>query len=503
MKKIFILLTIVALSFSSCKRIDFGDINRDPSVPTEGDIDGLMRGAMVNFATGSGRVYYSNATLYAQYQSQTIYTQEQRYAQYKGSFYAYYVNQLSALNEVYNTMNDPKLRGSTDNMRAIAKLMSILIIKRVTDTYGDVPYFDALQGMDNLTPGYTSQKDIYLDLLVQAKEARDLLNPGAFTPEGDTDIFYGGDINKWGKFANSLILALSLQMSNTPEAPIAKAAYQEALGNGYGLIEDSEDNMVFTPDPRGKVFNPISASRPGDFKVTKELTDALRGSNPETWGTSITDPKNITSNHTNDLRLVAMVDDNTADGLAYGYQSYPKAIRNDATSMNTQLNSEDSPFVLFTAAYTWLNRAEGVVLGWNTSDTFDDALKNGIVESYKQFFAGYDITNYTAAINYATNTYAPARIADAANATIGQAQVVGEEKWFALFPDGFTAWAEQRRTGFPELRPAPNALNGGVIPHRMLYPDNERNVNPVGWAQGVQGLTPQEDKNTSKIWWEQ
>ncbi len=499
MKKILILLTIVALSFSSCKRIDFGDINVDPSVPREGDIDGLMRGAMVNFSTGSGRVYYSNATLYAQYQSQTIYTQEQRYVQYKGSFYAYYVNQLSNLDEVYRTMNDPKLRGSTDNMRAIAKLMSILIIKRVTDTYGDIPYFDALQGFTDLTPEYTSQKDIYLDLLTQAKDARDLLNPAAFTPDADTDIFYAGDISKWGKFANSLILALSLQISNTPEAPVAKAAYQEALTNAYGFMEDASDDMVFTPDPRGKVFNPISSSRPGDFKVTKELVDALKGTNPETWGPAITDPKNITSNHTQDLRLVAMVNDPTKDGLAFGYKSYPKPIRTAAAAMNGKLNSEDSPFVIFTAAYTWLNRAEGVLLGWNTSDTFNNALTRGIEESYKRFFDSYSPANQAAALSYASGTYAPARVADAVGK---EAQVLGEEKWFALFPDGFAAWAEQRRTGWPALHPAPEAVNGGVIPHRMLYPDNERNVNPEGWAQGVQGLTPADDQNTSKIWWE-
>jgi len=501
MKKILILLTIVALGFSSCKRIDFGDINRDPSTPTQGDIDGLMRGAMVSFTTGAGRVYYSNATLYAQYQSQTIYTQEQRYVQYKGSFYSYYVNQLAPLNEVYNTMVDPKLRGDTDNMRAIAKLMSILIMKRVTDTYGDVPYFDALQGFGNLTPGYTSQKDIYLDLLAQAKAARDLLNSSAFTPDADTDIFYGGDIAKWGKFANSLILALSLQLSNTSEAATAKAAYQEALGNSYGLMESYEDDMVFRPDPRGKVFNPISSSRPGDFKITKEFVDAMKGNLPGVWGSGITDAKNITSNHTYDKRIEAIADDATADGLAFGYQHYPKAIRKAATAMTSKLNSENAPFVIFSAAYTWFNRAEGVITsGWNTSDTFDNALTNGIIESYKRFYDSYSPSDQTTAVNYATTTYAPARVADAAGK---QAQVLGEEKWFALFPDGFAAWAEQRRTGWPALHPAPDAVNGGVIPHRMLYPDNERNVNPNGWAQGVQGLLPAEDLNTSKIWWEQ
>jgi hypothetical protein len=37
----------------------------------------------------------------------------------------------------------------------------------------------------------------------------------------------------------------------------------------------------------------------------------------------------------------------------------------------------------------------------------------------------------------------------------------------------------------------------------MLYPVNAQSVNPNGWAQGVQGLVPADDANTSKIWWEQ
>ncbi len=496
MKKIILSIFILAISLSACKRIDFGDINQDPSVATEGNIDALMRGALGSFGTSGGRVYYSNATLYSQYQAQTVYTQEQRYVQYKGSFYAYYINQLKPLREVYNTTND--VRGNTANMRAIAELVSVMITKRVTDTYGDIPYFDALQGSAELTPGYTPQKDIYLDLLSRAKAARDMFDDNAFVPDAYTDIYYGGDINKWRKFANSLILALSLQLSNTSEAAIAEAAYQEALGNAYGLLEDSADNMVFIPDVTGELPNPISRSRAADFNITKEMTDALKGINPETWGPQLTDPKNVTSNHTFDYRLYAFTQ-HGQDGLPYGYDSYPQY----ADDMNDNLDAEDAPFTLFSAAYTWLNRAEGVVLGWNTVDTFDDALENGITESYKQFFAPFSAADQTAAMTYVTGTYIPARKADAADANIGQAQVVGEEKWFALFPDGFAAWAEQRRTGFPELRPAPEAVNGGVIPHRMLYPDNEKNVNPKGWEQGVQGLLPQEDLNTSKIWWEQ
>jgi len=488
MKKIFYILTIVALTLGSCSRIDFGDINKDDSVPDTGNIDALMRGAMASYGTNGGRVYYSNATLYAQYQSQVLYTQEQRYVQYVGSWYRYYVEQLNALNEVAKTTED--VRGATDNMRAIAELTSVMIYKRITDTYGDIPYFDALQTVDNLTPDYTPQRAIYLDLIERAKAARDLLNPAAFTPDANTDIYYHGDIQKWGKFANSLILALTIQLSNTDLAAEAQAAFNEALTNSYGVIETNDDNLVFTPDVAGGVINPISRSRAGDFNITKELTDALMG-NPGPWGAGYTDPKNPTSNHTYDMR-VEMYTESGSDGLPFGYDDNSSG---SGDSMNDMFDQQDSPFVMFSAAYTWLNRAEAALI-YNTGEDATTMLTKGIEASYDA--VGLSVAD--------ADAYAAVRVADATDPAIapgGMAQVIGEEKWFALFPDGYAAWAEQRRTGWPALHPAPEAVNGGVIPHRMLYPDNSKTINPEGWSTGVQGLLPAEDLNTSKIWWEQ
>ena len=500
MKKLIYIVALVALSFSSCDRIDFGDINRDPSVPEKGNIDALMRGAMVSYGSIGERNYYSNPTLYAQYQAQTAYTQEQLYAHYVGSWYKYYTEELGNLKEV--TKIDEDVRGSTDNMKAIAELTSVLITKRITDTFGDIPYFDALNDAENVTPSYDKQKDIYLDLILRAKNARDLLNDNAFRPDAATDIYYGGDINKWRKFANSLILALSIQLSKTDAAPLAEAAFNEALTNAYGVIEENDENLVFTPDVTGGGVNPISRSRAADYSVTKELTDALKG-NPGPWESDINGKKNPTTNHTLDQRVFVYT--LNQDGLPYGYKEYSN-YNGTGQNMTDIFDQEDSPFTLFSAAYTWLNRAEGALI-YNTGENVANMLTEGIKRSYTQYYDFFTANNISnSQVDTWAQDHATTRIADANDPAIapdGMAQVIGEEKWFALFPDGFAAWAEQRRTGFPKLHPAPDATNGGVIPHRYLYPDNSRNVNPTGWEKGVQGLTPQEDKNTSKIWWEQ
>jgi len=491
MKKILIIISVIAITFSSCKRIDFGDTNVDPTATYEKDVNALFRGASISYATASGRVGYSNATLYAQYQSQTIYTQEQRYMHYTGSWYSNYVNQLASFKQIIDTHDDPQ-GGQNENLRGMAEVMSILIWKRTTDTYGDIPYSEALQGEENLTPKFDHQLDIYIDLLARAKAARDLMDPNAlYVPDADTDIFYKGDMDKWKKLANSVILSLSLQLSKCSASAAGQTAFQEAVNSGVGFIESVEEDLVFTPYTIGFINNPIASSRPGDFKLTKEFTQALRGTNPETWGPALTDDKNITSNHEVDLRLAAYASSPTREGLPFGYGSYPRSMRRAATSMGSKYKKSSAPFTLFSSAYTWLNRAEGSVIyasGENTADMLTNGIKTSFLAAGRSEAEGL--------------THAAVRVADAGTVAGGWNQVIGEEKWFALFPNGFAAWAEQRRTGYPALHPAPEATNGRVIPHRMLYPLNSKQVNESNWKDGVSTLRPAVDENTSKIPWE-
>jgi hypothetical protein len=495
MKKIFLTLSILTLIFTSCERVDYGDININPYSPTANNIDAMMRGAMARYGDQGNRPGYDVAACYAQYLSQPVYSDYQRYNQFKGVWSTNYVNVLNPLKIIANTTSD--VRGNTVNYNAIAELTSVLVWKKITDTFGDVPYFEALQGGAIINPAYTTQREIYLDLIARTKAARDMIDttsPSAFTPDASTDIYYGGDMNKWGKFANSMILALAIQLTNTSEAATAKTEFIAALGNSYGVIENNADNLIFTPDTAGNMQNPISKQRGGDYNISKELTDALLGNG--VWGSAQTDTKNTTSTvgNSTDNRIAAVVE-TLGDGLPYGYESANYTVT--GVDMSHFQNTADSDFVLMSASYTWLNRAEASLASvYATGENTNTMFANGVQASF----------DYAAAITgYALSASAPAKITERladVSGSVTMAQVIAEEKWFALFPDGYAAWAEQRRTGFPMLHPAPEASNGGVIPHRMLYPDGESGVNTSGWSQGVSTLTPADDKNTSKIWWE-
>jgi hypothetical protein len=482
--KIIALSFLAILGVSSCDRVDYGDMNTNPIQTDKPDAESLLRGSMVSYFTIGGRNYLANATNYAQYQTQITYTDESRYADIAGDWAQYYTRVLPGLKVAAETTTSPK--GTTENMNATALMFSVMVWKRATDSFGDIPYTEALQGNANLAPKYTSQKEIYLDLIAKAKKARDMF----VTPSGTvlkltsaTDIVYAGDVVKWRKFANSFIMALCIQMSKKyPTATeVAAVEFNAALTNPFGVITVNTDNMVFTPDVVGGIRNPITALRSADYCMSQEFTDALSG-NATIY--------NHTSNTTPDYRKAMFTSSMTSKGYPYGHQTTPNA--SSAAKMKSTIRAAAFPTTAFTAAYTFLNRAEAAALGW-TGESATAMLNSAITVSSAQW----------AVVNPAQATYITNRVAQASASTAMALQVVREEKWVALYPDGFAAWAEQRRTGVPALLPAPDFLNDGTIPGRIRYPQTEPNVNGAGYSGGVAGLLPAADHNYSKIWWQQ
>ncbi len=500
LKKIILFVTI-ALSVGACKNVDFGDINKNTNGPTSTDPQTLLTAAMVNYATLTGREYLIRPTLYVQYQTQNVYTDEMRYNEVASVWGQYYANELSELQEVINFLDNPDnitpiilTKGAVENQKGVAMIFQAVIMKRVTDLFGNVPYSEAIKGLSVLTPKYDSQEDIYKGIINQVKQARDLMDDGLAGPVGD--IVYNGDVTKWKKFANSFILEASLQLSKKyPGAnEYAATEFNAALNDVNGVIESINDEAWFSfYNPSPGQNNPWSRNRAKDYNLSKEFTDALHGSGS----------LNPTSNHTPDYRLKVYSTDWTADGRPYGYDAVQSG---DAQMDKVYYWNTSASLPLMTASYTYLNRADAANIGW-TTENVDDMLTQGIIKSYESLNEykykvkpDPQIADENELPNYAP-IYAAARLVDASNTSY--AQVIAEEKWVSLFPQGFKAWAEWRRTGYPQLTPAHDYLNNGQIPRRYIYPSDESSLNGDNYNQGVNALVPPVDSNTSKVWWDQ
>lgn len=503
----YILLTFLLVqSFFACENVDFGDTNQNVNGATEPATSGLLSGAIISFSTLTGRGGIMNPTLYVQYQVQVTYTDEMLYAQAPQSWAGYYTQPLNALNTIVKINSDeanhtPELmaQGFPANQIAVAQILKAAIMKRVTDIYGDVAYSEALKGLEDITPAYDSQEDIYKTLITEVKEARDMIDASELAPKGD--LIYNGSLANWGRFANSLLLQMSLQLSKKypGSAEYAATEFNLALNDAHGLITTVTQEAWFKYKDLVGFRNPIFANRTADYFLSREFTDAMKG--------NVT-AYNRTSNHTFDNRLrvyARSATSATSNGVPYGYRD-----GSGASSAGAQMNrsyywAAASPLPLMTSSYTYLNRAEAAALGWTTEDA-TTMLTNGIVSSYETLWNHVTVNKGSAPtqIQLTDGTaYAAARVADAGVVTGGILQVIREEKWVSLYGQAFDAWAEWRRTGVPDLLPATDYLNDGEIPRRYMYPSTEASLNGTNYTAGVASLSPASDENTAKVWWDQ
>src|SRR5579859_1205217 len=141
------------------------------------------------------------------------------------------------------TKNDPAHK----NLYQIARIWKVVEFHRITDIYGDVPYFQAGHGFDQgiLTPAYDSQQSIYMDMLNELDEAATALaTPGTDTPAGD--LIYGGNAAQWKKFAYSMMLRLGTRLSKIDPATSKKYIEKAAAGGTFVSIAD---NAIVLADP--------------------------------------------------------------------------------------------------------------------------------------------------------------------------------------------------------------------------------------------------------------
>src|SRR5688572_19121473 len=227
----------------SCSKIDeFGDLNQDPSRVTEPPMSALLTNVLANF--GNNIVWDQGgantiAGLYAQYFTETQYTETSRYSTPTNNWDTYYSGPLYDLQTIINYNTDAATAtkaaafGNNANQIAVARILKTHYFKFLTDMVGDIPYSQALKGKSGEV-AYDKQETIYPDLLRELKEAVAQINESAGGVQGD--ILYGGNMGRWKKYANSLRAMIALNMA---KANPALAATEFSAAIAAGVIEDN------------------------------------------------------------------------------------------------------------------------------------------------------------------------------------------------------------------------------------------------------------------------
>ena len=483
MKKHILFIFAGLILFAGCKPTDFGDTNVDPRLVTQAPTRTLLTFALqqspfVVFDSPNRQLTgYDNLDMnfYAQYLSEGPYPGSSLYSTRFQNWGAWYTGPLYNLQSFINFVNennalaDPGANGSANNQLAVARILKAYYFWFLTDKYGDIPYSEALKGNLVLQPKFDKQKDIYYDLFKELTEAQAQINVSEKGVAGD--ILLNSNMLAWKKMANTIRLFMSLRLLKN-DAAKAQTEYTAALA--AGVLESNTDNVIYQyigSDPNN--WNPwyenyINDNR-NDYAISSTIGNYMIGN---------ADPR---------IRVYGEILNGEVRPLAYGNQG-AVSIPGDYSRLGPALQGPSAPAPMFTYAQVLFVKAEGALKGLAAGDAAQ-LYRDGIKASMEQWGV-YTLAAYNAYIAKANVVYSPAT---------GLQQII-TQKWAHQYLNGFEAWTDWRRTGFPVLTPAPGAAQGGGIPRRMGYPTNTSALNEVNYNAVVasQGA----DNNFTRIWWD-
>lgn len=369
------------------------------------------------------------------------------------------------------------------NIRWASRIFKEYLWLLNTDQFGDIPYTDANKVEDGqMKPKYDSQEIIYPAILENLKAIADEMAAGLGSDNiGEGDFLFGGNIQRWQKFCNSLRMRAAMRIVNV--APdLAKSTIEEICQNqaAYPLLETSAENAYFYWQGSSPYFEPYY----NDFRTRDD------------YGMS-----NIFVNHLksmNDPRISAIMQPAATDGEYRGFEngalSAPSNIQ-AISRMGVMYREDPAGFTpLLKSCENYFIMAEAAMRGWNVGISAQEAYETAVKLSMDDNgVSAADAETYLANAGKWDNSF----------------ERIYMEEWVALFKENCEAWSLYRRTGYPkEIRtsgeyPGKFCSFGTAhndVPFRMPYPDNEYQYN----KENVEAATAEVVDNTwgKKMWWD-
>ena len=487
---------VVAAGLVGCDPDDITKVNENPNNPTDAPAGAVFTNAVVN---GVGRFLgwgYNGrgAALVIQHLAQTQYPDEDQYRRLdaqstSGYFNTPYTSELEDLQKVADS-------GQEDERPAIygpALALQSLIFEYITDTFGDVPYSEALKGDGEeqiLLPKYDAQKDIYAGLIATlTKASADLGSPGAVTL-GDADPIYGGSPAAWQRFSNTLRARMALRLINV-EAATAASELQKALTAPGGVFRSNADNAVLKWPGDGVFNNPWADNfkTRDDHRMSKTLMDIMIANN--------------------DPRVAVYAQPTVSDPTKFA--GMPNGLV--ASQAATWFNTSSRPGAVFYPGVTAYGTYGGAGASFPQHILTYSELQFIRAEAAERGIAGLSAGQaaqfYRDAVTASLNQWGITNAATI-SAYLAQPNVaykggveglkqIAVQKWIALFTDGGQAWAEWRRTCQPFMVPGPAALVT-YIPRRFRYSTTEVSANSENLQAAVarQGA----DNFATRVYWD-
>jgi len=472
-------LSIIVLALVACTK-DFEEMNTDPNTLTKVPYTSLFSNAQNSIARTYNPVL-SGVVSWSRYNVRDVYVHGDRYeGTGSGTNFDYYSGHLKDL----QVAMDMAAEAEDMNWVAVAKILSAYAYQNITDWFGDIPYTEALMTDDpentNIFPRYDSQQSIYADLIVQLKAANSMIDVKENI--GKEDIMFEGDMWMWKRFANSLLLRVYMRMSRVDPAT-AQAGIEEIAGAPatYPVIDDVTNAAFKYWLPEDAIYRSPYYLIPGredrEENVTAEFLVEFMKLRNDT------------------VRLGVYAEPAASSGE---YVGLPLGTLGQSTSDLSimgiaEFRSDDSPTRMMRYSEVLFIYAEAALNGWNVGMTAEEAYNAAIQASFDEY--GIEIGDYLSEPNVTFNGGSDQR------------ELIGDQKWCALYPDGNQGWAEIRRTGYPTYvattEPVESLYPGRGVIIRQPYPYSEaiNNGESLDAALAAQpGII--DEKFGAGVWWD-
>ena len=479
LKKYFV-ISLSLLTFVSCTK-DISRFNEQKKAASSAPAATLFSNGVRNLVDGltSANVNTNVFRLTVQHWATTTYQDEPNYdfatrAIPQNWWTRMYRDVLVDLQEAKRLipLDITTTEGTKQNQLAITDIMQVFAFETLVNTFGDVPYTEALDA-NKLFPKYDDSKAIYDDLLKRLDADIAALNPASNGFSAANDLIYGSiasesnRLNAWKKFANSLKLRMGMTLADV-DAAKAKAVVEQA---SPGAFTSATDNAIFryqsaTPNTNPLWVDLVQSNRQ-DFVIGSTLIESMK---------TLNDPRVPLYFKPNDAGVYI-------GGRVGANNTFPLF-----SKPNDKLIAQNFPSLVLSYDEMEFYRAEAIERGFAVGGTAMEHYNNAITSSIV-FWGGTqaDATAYLAQpeVNYAT-------------ATGNYKQKIGTQKWIALYNRPVEGWKEVRRLDYPVL-PAPAGAKSGY-PTRFTYPGNEQTLNPANYTAAAAKMGG--DNVVGKIFWD-
>lgn len=474
---VWTLAMFILLITTSCTK-DFEDINTNQNAPSSVQPSLLLRQVIYDFGENMSYEGFVAGDLLSQHRTALDFNLFDRHdlksPQLGGNPWPVFYTNLRD-NEII--LNQARTIETFGVYEGPALIMKAYMAAGLTDLFGDVPYFEAFNGVEGtVTPTYDLQEDIYLNtngILDNLDKGITAIQNYADVIPLEGDILFSGDLDAWVRFANSLKIKHLVRISEKVDVSLQL----QAIFDEGNYMQTNSQNAVFNftnSDPNSFRLAQLRVGDFNNFVLSETMEDILVDLNDTRISTFFRPFSNSESSEFNGL-LNGIDASQTSIALA-DYSLAGTAFREDTSTL-------DANFI--TAWEVSFALAEAATKNLITADA-QELYETGIALAFE-----YWNTNLPA--NYLSG---PAAYNAPGTSPIQQ---ILTQKWIANIINGYEGWVEFRRTGFPELQTISASLNNDLIPVRLPYPAEEEALNFENYS--VAASSTDNNSINVPVWW--